>query len=221
MAGMTSQSWVVGKLPDCDVRVDSPTVSGRHCKLTLQGDSFLLEDLQSSNGTFVEDERIITPRVVRHGERVTLGRNTPLPWNAIGVSISIGRLPDNDIVLPLDTVSGHHAKLEREGEQTFLVDLGSTNGTAINDPLNKITRATNANRYCLLGHAPIAGQGTLDEIACGVVAKSNCNGVETSRLGGNDRLASQWRCGEVSTIAIAGTDRSFRPRELFGDWERR
>ena len=43
-------------------------------------------------------------------------------------------------MIPLDAVSGEHARLEREGDRIFLVDLGSTNGTAINDPLNKIRR---------------------------------------------------------------------------------
>jgi hypothetical protein len=56
-------------------------------------------------------------------------------------SITIGRLGDNDLVIPLETVSGHHARLERDGTQVYLVDHDSTNGTAINDPLNKITRA--------------------------------------------------------------------------------
>ncbi len=45
------------------------------------------------------------------------------------------------MVIPLDAVSGEHARLEREGSRVFLVDLGSTNGTALNDPTNKIKRA--------------------------------------------------------------------------------
>ncbi len=56
-------------------------------------------------------------------------------------SISVGRLPDNDVVIPFDMVSGHHARLEREGNRVFLIDLDSKNGTSLNDPLNKISRA--------------------------------------------------------------------------------
>jgi hypothetical protein len=56
-------------------------------------------------------------------------------------SITVGRLPDNDVVIAFDMVSGHHARLEREGNRVFLVDLGSRNGTSVNDPLNKISRA--------------------------------------------------------------------------------
>src|SRR4029079_13963968 len=39
-----------------------------------------------------------------------------------------------------DMISGQHARLEQEGDTVYLVDLGSKNGTAVNDPLNKITR---------------------------------------------------------------------------------
>lgn len=138
---MSSRSWVIGNSPQCDICVEGRTVSGKHCRLTERGESFLLEDLQSTNGTFVAGERIDGPRIVRRGDSVTLGRNTPLPWPAQAASITIGRRADNDVVIPLDAVSGEHARLEREGSRVFLVDLGSTNGTAINDPTNKIKRA--------------------------------------------------------------------------------
>lgn len=138
---MPERTWTVGSAQDCDVRVERPTVSGRHCRLTQRGEWLLLEDLGSANGTYVAGERIASPRLVRRGDPVTLGHDTPLPWPLEVASITIGRLPDNDVVIPLDMISGRHARLEREGAAVFLVDLGSSNGTAINDPRNKISRA--------------------------------------------------------------------------------
>jgi hypothetical protein len=44
----------------------------------------------------------------------------------------IGRSPDNDLILRDPATSGHHARLERRGNQFFIVDLGSTNGTLVN-----------------------------------------------------------------------------------------
>lgn len=137
---MAERFWTVGSLPDCDIRVESPVVSGRHCRLTQRGESLLLEDLGSTNGTFVAGERLAAPRIVRRGDPVTLGNNTPLPWPPLVLTVTIGRAPDNDVVIPLDMVSGHHARLEQEGDAVYLVDLGSSNGTAVNDPLKKITR---------------------------------------------------------------------------------
>jgi hypothetical protein len=47
-------------------------------------------------------------------------------------SITIGRAPDNMIVLEDASVSGHHAQLQRSGDVYRIKDLGSTNGTRVN-----------------------------------------------------------------------------------------
>ena len=47
--------------------------------------------------------------------------------------LTIGRSRDNDIVLPCDSVSRRHSMLDRRGEDVFVVDLDSTNGTYVND----------------------------------------------------------------------------------------
>jgi two-component system cell cycle response regulator len=47
--------------------------------------------------------------------------------------ITIGRGRDNDICLPSDCVSRRHGRLEQRGEEVFVVDLASTNGTFVND----------------------------------------------------------------------------------------
>lgn len=45
--------------------------------------------------------------------------------------ITIGRAPDNDLVVDHESISGHHAKLQQEGDGYILVDLDSTNGSKI------------------------------------------------------------------------------------------
>jgi diguanylate cyclase (GGDEF)-like protein len=47
--------------------------------------------------------------------------------------MTIGRGKDNDIVLPSDCVSRRHSRVEQRGEEIFVLDLGSTNGTFVND----------------------------------------------------------------------------------------
>jgi diguanylate cyclase (GGDEF)-like protein len=51
---------------------------------------------------------------------------------------TIGRGRDNDIVLPSDCVSRRHSRLERRGEELFVIDLASTNGTFINDDVRPV-----------------------------------------------------------------------------------
>ena len=49
----------VGRKPDNDVVIDNPAVSGHHCKITLAGDTFFVEDLNSTNGVFVNGKKVM------------------------------------------------------------------------------------------------------------------------------------------------------------------
>ncbi|MGL4551237.1 MAG: ATP-binding cassette domain-containing protein, partial [Gemmataceae bacterium] len=62
----------LGRAPDCDQVLDFPMISSRHARLARQAGGFLLEDLQSTNGTFVNGQRV--SRVsVRPGDVIALG----------------------------------------------------------------------------------------------------------------------------------------------------
>src|SRR3954469_17835218 len=73
--------WVIGRAPDCDIVMSQNDVSGRHCRLSRDGTSWMIEDLGSSNGTFVNGRRLAAnaPIGVHHGDTITLG-NSALPW---------------------------------------------------------------------------------------------------------------------------------------------
>lgn len=64
---------VVGRLPDCDLQLDSNMVSRRHAKLFRQGGDYAIEDMGSGNGTFVNGKRIDGPTTLKHGDRLKLG----------------------------------------------------------------------------------------------------------------------------------------------------
>jgi len=53
-------------------------------------------------------------------------------WPVRSEIVRIGRAADNDLVLPVDTVSNHHAQLEQAEGRFWLLDLNSTNGTYVN-----------------------------------------------------------------------------------------
>ncbi len=74
---------------------------------------------------------LIHPGAVREGDAVgkEIGRRYDLEKDAI----LIGRGPDNDIVLDLDTVSRRHARIDRRDGRTTLTDLQSTNGTYMDE----------------------------------------------------------------------------------------
>ncbi len=51
-------SLSVGRKSDNDIVIDNPAVSGHHCKISVQGGTYFVEDLESTNGTFVNEKRI-------------------------------------------------------------------------------------------------------------------------------------------------------------------
>ena len=55
----TKSEMTVGRLPDNDIVIDYPAVSGHHCKLTLVADSYFVEDLGSTNGVFVNANKTL------------------------------------------------------------------------------------------------------------------------------------------------------------------
>jgi pSer/pThr/pTyr-binding forkhead associated (FHA) protein len=138
-----ARSWLIGSDPACDLVAARPSVSGHHCRLTQAGDGYLLEDLGSTNGTFVNGTRIASPTRVTPGDAITLGVAVPMPWpEPAGERIAlIGRDPDNDIVLDQPVISGRHARIVWDDGQATIEDLGSTNGTFLNAPEHKIKLA--------------------------------------------------------------------------------
>ncbi len=64
---------VVGRRPDCDVRVPQPGVSRRHCELVVRDDTLVVRDLGSSNGTYVNGTRVGEEAAVEPGTRLQVG----------------------------------------------------------------------------------------------------------------------------------------------------
>ena len=72
----------IGRDLNNDVVINDAEVSRRHAKLVVQAGSYLLEDLGSTNGTFVDDQGISGPHLMRPGETILLGENVSLRFEA-------------------------------------------------------------------------------------------------------------------------------------------
>ncbi len=74
---------LVGRDPACAVSVIDPEVSRKHARLAWQGEDFTLEDLGSTNGTFVNGKRINAPHLLRAGDTVAFGENVAFSYEAV------------------------------------------------------------------------------------------------------------------------------------------
>lgn len=70
----TRYSWLAGRGDECDLQVDDPYVSPRHALIWLDdnGDPWV-EDLGSSNGTYVNKVRVTRPTRLHPGDLLSLG----------------------------------------------------------------------------------------------------------------------------------------------------
>ena len=72
----------MGREPACDFPINDQTVSSRHARLSFHQNQWWLEDMASTNGTYLNGEAVTTAVVITHGDALRLGQ--------VGVMISIG-----------------------------------------------------------------------------------------------------------------------------------
>ena len=69
-----SRPLTIGRAPDNDVHIDNLAVSDHHARLYAEGDRMVIEDLNSLNGTYVNDVRI-ERTTIRDGDTVQIGKH--------------------------------------------------------------------------------------------------------------------------------------------------
>ncbi|MFH1130131.1 MAG: FHA domain-containing protein, partial [Pseudomonadota bacterium] len=69
-----SPSIIFGRSSKCDIQIDQESVSRSHCKVMNTGNSLIIRDLGSTNGTYVNDKSI-DEHVLRDGDLIKIGRS--------------------------------------------------------------------------------------------------------------------------------------------------
>ncbi len=147
---------VLGRDPSTTIALDNPVVSARHARITRQRPSgLLLEDLGSTNGTFVNGQRV-TKHVLSLADDVRLG-SVPVPLSdsriagmlmrvtsrpVPGQPVVIGSAPGSTIVIDDPDVAPQHAQFVETPEGLWIVrDLGATSGTFVDNAKNRVLEA--------------------------------------------------------------------------------
>jgi len=68
----------IGRDSANEITINDAEISRHHARLTFQGGKYVLEDLGSTNGTFVNGQRLAGPRVLKAGEVVSFGEQVVL-----------------------------------------------------------------------------------------------------------------------------------------------
>jgi hypothetical protein len=64
---------VLGRGEQAEIRLEDPFASSRHARVYRQGNILVIEDLRSTNGTYLNEELLETPRPLHPGDRVRIG----------------------------------------------------------------------------------------------------------------------------------------------------
>jgi hypothetical protein len=80
----TKNTIALGRRDDNDVVINDPQISRRHASLTWEEGTFVLRDLGSANGTFLNAVGITEPHVLREGDAIGLGSDVVLSFSIMG-----------------------------------------------------------------------------------------------------------------------------------------
>ena len=122
---LTRGAITIGRLPDNSIQIDNPAVSGHHAKLYWSAGDFVIEDNDSLNGTFVNDERI-QKHVLKDNDRILIGKHTLYfcaePLKAVAPESTVlvhAPVPTLDGTAMLDTKKARELMAQASGKYTI------------------------------------------------------------------------------------------------------
>lgn len=71
---LDSGEVIIGRSSNCDYSISDETVSARHARLSYHHNQWWAEDLKSTNGTYLNDERVSVPTVIVSGDELRCGQ---------------------------------------------------------------------------------------------------------------------------------------------------
>ena len=79
---LDADSYAIGREAGNEIVIEDPQVSRRHAQLTRQGESYVIEDIGSTNGTYVNGKRVTAPVLLSDGDMVGLADTVVLAVQA-------------------------------------------------------------------------------------------------------------------------------------------
>jgi pSer/pThr/pTyr-binding forkhead associated (FHA) protein len=221
----------IGRTAANDLPIDNLAVSGHHAKIYYEADKFVLEDLNSLNGTFVNNQRI-RKSFLKNGDEVLIGKHTlvymdeggappPPPVMAADATMPMAKMEETMV---LDT------KKRREMLQkaTVVATEGASAAPAAEKvgSLTVLAGKTDSNEYILTGRLSMIGKSDQATIklkgwfapAVAAVINRKESGYTVSPSGSETKVNGQVTQGvrelkEGDIIEVAGIKLQFYYRE--------
>lgn len=80
---LSGGTTVLGREAINDIVLHDPEVSRRHAQITYQGGRYFIEDLGSTNGTFINNQRISVPTWLNNGDLIEMGESLSITFQSI------------------------------------------------------------------------------------------------------------------------------------------
>ena len=109
---LTNPNSTIGRAVENDIVIASKRISREHARISRDGRKYILEDMSSTNGTFLNSERVLAPVALRDGDQISVGdvtfsfhdpettaRETPFP--ELEINLEAGLVRVNRIVVSL------------------------------------------------------------------------------------------------------------------------
>jgi predicted component of type VI protein secretion system len=80
---LAKDTFTIGRDVNADVTINDPEVSRTHIRLTAQADGYMIEDLGSTNGTFINGQRVTGSKLLRPGDSLGLGETVVLELSRV------------------------------------------------------------------------------------------------------------------------------------------
>lgn len=97
---LSTAPQTIGRSANNAIVINDAEISRRHVQLTPQSGSFVIEDLGSTNGTFVNGIRLNRPALLKHGDSVAFGDTIRLRFWAEGMAAGVVHSPVDDVPTP-------------------------------------------------------------------------------------------------------------------------
>jgi len=135
---LTGDTITIGRAVECDVVITSKRVSREHARVRREGWKAILEDLGSTNGTFLNDERLLAPTDLHDKDRIKIGdvvfvfhdpdittRDTPFPELEINIAAGVIRVDRHPVTLAPKEFSLLAHLYQHNGEVCSKDDIGA------------------------------------------------------------------------------------------------